>query len=412
MSLRTRGAGVAGLAFALFTVVAGCGKSPPALAPPEPPGVTVVSPQMRDYSPVREFTGRLATKDPVKAIPQVTGLLLKREFEEGGMVVKDKTVLYRIDPTLYQADLEKAKADKARAIADQANWTAQIERDKAEYDRVKLGYDKGVGSKSDLDKAAATVDVDKAQFKVAKANENAADASLTVANQNLGYCTIYAPTDGRAGRSQTPDRSVVTAYQTFLCEIYPVTELYCYWDVDELTSLWYRDQIVRGLIDDPRNPDTPLRCWITLKDGQTFPPPGKPGQAVEYVDPEIIRGTGTRTIRALFPNPEVDVKGPDGKPGKMRLLSGGDSVRVRLQAGRPTQALMIPETAVMSDARQKFVYVVNAKGEAEIRVVKLGATQDGWQLVEDGLTSADRVITTNLLRVRPGVAVNVQEKAK
>ena len=126
---------------------------------------------------------------------------------------------------------------------------------------------------------------------------------------------------------------------------------------------------------------------------------------------EIIRGTGTRTIRALFES-EVDVKGPDGRPSKIRLLSGGDSVRVRLQAGRPTQALMIPETAVMSDARQKFVYVANAKGEAEIRVVKLGASQDGWQVVLEGLTTAERVIATNLLRVRPGVAVNVQEKAK
>lgn len=412
MSLSTRGAGVASLAFALFALIAGCGKGPPPLAPPEPPGVTVVHPQMRDYAPVREFTGRLATKDPVKVVPQVTGMLLKREYKEGDLVVKDKDVLYRIDPTLYQADLEKAKADKARAIADQANWTAQTNRDKAELDRVKLSFDRGVGSKSDLDKAAATVEVAKAQFKVAKASEFAADADLAKAKQNLDYCIISAPTDGRAGQSQVPERSVVSAYQTLMCEIYPVVELYCYWDVDELTSLWYRDQIVRGLIDDPRNPATPLRCWITLKDGMRVPPLDKQGQAVEYVDPEIIRGTGTRTIRALFPNPEVDVKGPDGKPSKIRLLSGGDSVRVRLQAGRPTQALMIPETVVMSDARQKFVYIANAKGEAEIRVVKLGASQDGWQVVIDGLTTADRVIATNLLRVRPGVAVNVQEKAK
>lgn len=413
MSIRhIRGIGTGGLVFMLGALITGCGKGPPPLAPPEPPGVTIVHPQLRDYSPIKEFTGRLATKDPVKVVPQVTGVLLTRDFIEGGMVVKDKSVLYRIDPTLYQADVEKAKAEKARAIADQANWTAQIDRDIAELARVKLSFEKGVGSKSDLDKAAATVDVSRAQFKVAKANETTAEATMTAAKQNLDYCVIRAPTDGRAGRTLIPERSVVTAYQTQLCEIYPVIEMYCIWDIDELTSMWYRDQILRGLIDNPRNPETPLRCWITLMDGRMLPPQGSPGQPIEFVDPEIIRATGTRTLRALFPNPEVDIKGPNGIDSKLRLLSGGDSVRVRLQAGRPTKALMIPETAVLSNARQKFVYVVNARGEAEIRVVKLGATQDGWQLVHEGLTTADQVIASNLLRVRPGVAVKIQEHAQ
>src|SRR6516225_2282207 len=81
--------GVAGL-----LAMGGCGKLPPPLAPPEAPTVTVKTPQVREYTPTKEFTGRLVTKDPVKVLPQVTGMVLHRAFIEGAEVEKDKTLLF------------------------------------------------------------------------------------------------------------------------------------------------------------------------------------------------------------------------------------------------------------------------------------------------------------------------------
>ena len=72
---------------------AGCGcAKPPPLAPPEAPTVTVRNPQLRSYAPTKEFNGRLVTKDPVKVVPQVSGMLLRRTFTEGQLVEKDKTL--------------------------------------------------------------------------------------------------------------------------------------------------------------------------------------------------------------------------------------------------------------------------------------------------------------------------------
>ena len=164
---------------------------------------------------------------------------------------------------------------------------------------------RAVVGKTDFDKAVANVDVAKAQLDVAKASRSSAVAAEAKAAENLRYCTIFAPADGRIGLAKVAEKSIVDAYKTELVEVYPINPIYAVADVDELTSLWYRDQIYeKKQIPDPRDKDTPLRCWVTLKNGRTYPPPGQPGQPVDFIDPILVRGTGTRTVRATFPNPD------------------------------------------------------------------------------------------------------------
>lgn len=400
---------------AVAACAAGCGKGPGELPPPEPPTVAVVKPKLVDHAPTKEFTGRLVTKDPVKVIPQVTGKLVAREFNDGDYAEADKTVLFRIDAVLYKADAEKAKADLARAKADIANWVAQIERDKAELARTKAQVDGGAGSRSDLDKAAANVKVSEAQLDVSKANRDAAEATLAKAEENLRYCTIVAPTSGRLGQSLVTPGTLVDAYKTELVTVYPVDPVYALWEVDELTSLWYRDQINRGAIKDPKNPATPLTCTIKQKDERDYTTNAgdkSRNSAVDYFDPFIERGTGTRTIRATFANPTV--RGPNGE-ALPPALSAGDSVRVRVSAGAPRKVLAVPEAVTFTQQRRTYVYVVT-DGKAQLREVDPGAAFDGMVEVNrratatapSGLDEGDTVIADNLLRVRPGVPVTVK----
>ena len=384
----------------LVVASAGCGKAPPPLAPPDAPTVSIQNPELRSYSPTKEFNGRLVTKDPVKVVPQVSGMIARRAFKESDRVEKDKTVLFEIDKTLFDADLKKAKADIARAEADIKNWIAQIKLADAEFVRADDAYKKGVVGKTEFDKAVASVDVAKAQLDVAKATRLSAIAAEAKAAENLRYCTIYAPTDGQVGLAKVAEKSIVDAYRTELVEVFPTDPIYAVADVDELTSIWYREQIYeKKEIPNPRDKNTPLRCWITFKNGRTYPPRDQPGQPVDYIDPILLRATGTRTVRATFPN-------PDGR------LSGGDSVRVTVDAGPPRQVLTLPETAVFAQQRKRYVYVAAASSEgdkAELREVEPGPSFSGVVVVEKGLTTADRVIVDNLLRVRPGVKVQVKQ---
>ena len=84
---------------------------------------------------------------------------------------------------------------------------------------------------------------------------------------------------------------------------------------------------------------------------------------------------------------------------------------MKVNAGRLHEVLTIPETAVFAQQRKRYVYVAITSPEgdkAELREVEPGPTFDGVVVVENGLTTADRVIVDNLLRVRPGVKVQIK----
>jgi RND family efflux transporter MFP subunit len=384
--------------------VVGCGKGGQQLPPPEPPTVAVIKPKLTPLQPTKEFTGRLVTKDPVKVLPQIAGRVLSREFKDGDYVEEGK-ILYYIDPVLYKAEVEKAKADIAKAKADMANWTAQAERDRIELARVKK-LPKSV-SESDVEKVDASVKVDEAQRDVAKANKEAGEAALTKAEENLKYCTIYAPATGRVGQALVFAGALVDAYKTEMVSVYPIDPIYAVFEVDELTSLWYREQIRSGAIADPRNPATPASCTIKLKDEKNFSTDKSDRSRhsfLDYIDPEIVRATGTRTIRATFPNSPK--RGPKGE-FLSAPLSAGDSVRVRVDSGSRRPVLAIPESVIFSQQRKQYVYVV-VDGKAQLREIEPGEAFDGMVEIKSGLKESDTVVADNLLRVRPGIPVTVK----
>lgn len=402
-------------AFVLFVAVVGCGKGPGQLAPPEPTTVAVVKPRMAPLRPTKEFTGRMATKDPVKVVPQVSGRLVARKFEDGDPVIEGKSVLYLIDSVLYKAEVDKAKADIAKAVADEANWRAQIERDKAEAVRQKQQIDTGTGTKADYDKAVASVKVSEAQLDVAKASKASGDSALVKAEENLKYCTILAPTTGRARASQVAPGNLVDAYKTELVWVYPIDPIYAYWEVDELTSLWYRDRINAGAVANPVNKDTPLDVVIKQKNEPHFTTnkdDRSRNSRVSFADLSLDRGTGTKLIRAEFSNKPV--AGPNGK-SELPPFSDGDSVRVRVSAGSERPVLAIPDSVVFTQQRKQYVYVV-ADGKAQLREIEPGAYFDGLVEVNrrasptatSGLDENDVVVADNLLRVRPGIPVTVK----
>ena len=91
-----------------------------------------------------------------------------------------------------------------------------------------------------------------------------------------------------------------------------------------------------------------------------------------------------------------------------RALVPGLFARVRVPAGPPVQALLIPDLAVQSDQDRKFVFVVNSTNVVEARPVRLDRTHDHLRSVLGGLTTNDQVAVNGLLMLRPGIKVEVQ----
>ncbi len=363
--------------FTLSIVLLGCSAPPPNVQPPEPPVVTVAYPVLKDLQPFADSIGRIVAIDDVVITPEVSGMLTKINFTEGS-IVKKNDILYEIDPIPYQASYDKA-------VSEVKNAESQLELANLEARRVEQG---GVAvTKTEYDKAMN-------QKSIAESNLKKNQAEVRNAKFNLEKTKIMAPVDGRISRFMKTVGNVVTP-TTQLTKIVSIDPIYAVWDVDETTSLHYRKLIyIDKVIPDPR--EKPLKCWIRLKSDNEFVREG----FVNFIDPEVSRDSATRPIRGQFKN-------PDG------FMTPGDSVRVRVEAGPTRQAIMIPESSVGSQQSKKFVYIVQADDTVMQREIEVGEVRDGWQVVESGLTTKDKIVVNGLLRVRPGLKVKpvMDEKA-
>ena len=381
-------------------LAAGCGQGPPPVQPPEPPVVTVAHPVERELDSFAEFTGYLRPVEAVDVRAQVTGYLKRVYFETptdgvlNGGLVKEGDKLYEIDPEPYEAALKSAEASLAKAEADVI--TAESNLRKGNADLARAEKTRSALSPEDFDRYKNSADTAAAAVNSTRAAVEAARAEVRKARFDRKNCTIRCEVKGvaRVSRTQVTPGNLVRTGDTVLCRVTSVDPIHAYFDVDEMSSLAYRRLIYDTKeLPDPRNQKTRLKCEIGLKDEVGYPHKGE----VDYIDPEIVRGTGTKTVRGLFRNPGY-------------RLTPGDSVRVRVEAGRPRKYITIPEIAVGSQQRQKYVYVVNDKDEAEFRPVALGPVREEngarIQVIESGVTPKDRVVVNGLLRVRPGAKVN------
>ena len=117
---------------------------------------------------------------------------------------------------------------------------------------------------------------------------------------------------------------------------------------------------------------------------------------IDFVDNVLSPRSGTIRTRAIVEN-------------KDRLLTPGVFGRVQLYGGE-YDALLIPDSAVVSDQARKIVFVVNKDNVVESRPVTLGPIYEGLRVVRDGLKAEDHVVLDGLANpmVRPTAKVNPQ----
>ena len=135
-----------------------------------------------------------------------------------------------------------------------------------------------------------------------------------------------------------------------------------------------------------------LKLRLKKADGTIYEHPGQ----FHSIDNQVDSGTGTIEVTAIFPN-------PDG------AMAAGLSVRL----GIPVQnepAVMIPAAAIQRDLLGTYVFVIGEGAVAERRGVEVSRFDQGdLALIDSGLTAEDRVVVSNLQRVREGLEVNPTE---
>src|ERR1700688_3847402 len=163
---------------------------------PQLPEVSVVTVHRGSVPITTELPGRTSAYLVAQVRARVDGIVLKREFKEGGEV-KTGQRLYQIDPAPYIAALNSATASLQKAEANFASTTAQS-------DRYKVLVAANAVSKQDYDNAVST----QGQSAADVATGNAA---VAMAQINLGYTNVVSPISGRSGPSLVTEGAYVQA---------------------------------------------------------------------------------------------------------------------------------------------------------------------------------------------------------
>jgi len=338
-----------------------------------PPPVTVSKPASKEIIEWKEFTGQFEAAEYVEIRARVSGYLTSIHFKDGQQVNKGD-LLFVIDPRPFEIALESTEAQLVQA-------TAQLKLAKKQLDRTTQLQKKGVATASSLDERIEDV-------RFAAAAVDVAEAAVHAAKLDLEYTRLTAPVRGRVSRHEVSIGNLVaggsTGSTTLLTTIVSLDPIRFVFDVSEADALAYKRAIRRGEIPSAR--DETVTVYGQFTDEQDWPLEG----SIDFVDSQIDRSSGTIRVRAVFPNPDL-------------FITPGQFGRLRAPASAKYSAMLVPESAIVTDQANKLVFTVADDGTVAAKAITLGPQIDGGlRIVRSGLMPDDQVIINGLMRARPG----------
>jgi len=356
------------LAAVLFLGLAGgCEKH--AEQTPPPADVQVVAVEQRDVPVTREWVGTLDGSVNAQIRAQVSGYLLKQNYQEGSVVAKGDP-LFEIDARPFAAALAQAQGQLAQAQAQLGKTELDFKRD------TPLAEDKAI-SQQELDNAIQA-------RLAAQAQVASVQAAVDQAKLNLEFTHIVSPIDGVAGLVQTQIGNLVGPATGVLTTISTVDPIKAYFPISEQAYLEFRR----------RGPDAPgippgIEFELVLSDGTHYPLKG----TFFAIDRQVDTNTGTLRVAALFPNPQG-------------LLRPGQFARVRAIVSVEKGALLVPARALTELQGGYQLATVDATNHVHIASVKIGEQVGLSRVVETGLHPGERVVAEGIQKVKDGAVVN------
>lgn len=352
------------LPLAAILLLAACREAEQAAAPAPPPAeVGVYTVQAQSLTLTTDLPGRTSAFRVAEVRPQVNGILQERLFTEGSEVKKGQQ-LYQIDPRTYEAELARSEA----SLVNAENLARRYER---------------------LLKTSA---VSRQQYDDAIAALKQAQAEVRVRRIDMQYTKVLAPISGRIGRSLVTEGALVTSGQTqVMAMVHQLDPIYV--DVTQPITrlLELRRAMESGRLQSAGQDQAEVS--LTLEDGSVYPLTG----TLKFSEVTVDQGTGSVTLRAVFPNPE-------------RKLLPGMFVHAQLKEGVQQDAILVPQQAVIRDARGvATAWVVRPDNSVELREVETLRTVGNAWLIGKGLANGERVVVEGTQRVRGGVTIRPVE---
>lgn len=346
----------------------GCSKGQEVPAQGAPP-VTVAAPLSQQVVDWDEFTGRFEAPRSVDVRARVGGYIQSVHFKDGDFV-RQGQLLFTLDPRPAQAALASARAQLAQG---QAQLTLA---------RTELARAEGLLASQAV--SQAEVDAKRGAVQTAEAAVAAANAAIRARQLDVEFTRVTAPISGRVSDRRVDPGNLIgggSSAGDVLTTIVSSSPIYFVFDGSEALALKYQR--------DARNGSAPIR--IRLQDETSYDRTG----TLDFTDNAIDASSGTIRLRAVVQNADGFLK--PGMFGHAQLAGSGGYA-----------AMLVPDSAVVTDGPRKVVYVVAKDGTVGAKPVQLGPLANGLRVVRTGLTPDDRVIINGLQRARPGQKVTAQ----
>jgi membrane fusion protein (multidrug efflux system) len=351
--------------------------------------VDAVRVRQANVSLVGDWVGTLDGFVNAQIQPQVSGYLVQQRYREGSPVAKDQ-ILFQIDPRPFLAALDRAEAQVKQAKGQLAQAKAQQGLAQINLTRdTPLAQARAI-AQSQLDNETQQAEQADAAVATAEAAESAAEAALTTAKLNLGFTEVRSLVSGVAGQASMQVGNLVSP-QSVLTSVSQLDPIKVYFSISDAEYLALIDRVhtARGNLLSGHS-DLPLT--LTLANGTPWPHKGR----IVFVDRQMNQQTGAIRIAASFPNPD-------------HVLRPGQFGRVTAETEIRQSAILVPQLAVQELQGTKQVYVAGPDNKVHIANVTLGPQVGNDWIITSGVRADQRVVTSNMQKLRDGAQVSVHE---
>ena len=315
------------------------------------------------------YTSRLESPEEVALMPRVSGVIDRIAFKEGDDV-KQGDLLFQLDDRPFAAVVASLEAQilSANAALDQAQSEAK---------RAVRLTERNAISTEQAQARTSTLHQREAQLA-------ALQAQLTSAQLDLEFTAIRSPINGVISRANITRGNNVLAGQSILTSIVSNHEMYAYFDIDERTwNSSFADVTAAS-----------KQQVVMQKIGQqSFTHDGY----INFIDNRINPSTGTLRVRAIFEGQHSEVNDQ---------LRAGSFARIKLAANAITKQIIIPERAIGTDLKNRFVLTVGENNVLEYKLVEIGERYGKLRAITSGLNKGDIIAVNGPARVGPGMPIS------
>jgi len=332
------------------------GSGPGAQGGGQIPTVTVVVPGRTDVARTITASGALAAhRDQPVGIAGSGGRVTSVAVDAGGWVNAGQVL---------------ATVDRSVQSQQAAQLAAQVASAKANADLAQNNYERAVALQGRGFVSKAEIDAKRAARDAANATVRMNQAQLNATRAEIGRLDIRAPASGLVLSRMIEVGQIVSPGSGALFRIAEGGRM-------EMKAQMSQQDLVLVHAGMPASV-TPIGTDRAFS-GQVW-------QVAPVIDPQSRQGE----VRILIPyDPAI-------RPGGF--------AEAKINSGT-TAAPLLPQSAVLSDEKGNYVYVVNAKNEVERRSIKIGTITDDGVTIADGLSGQESVVLSAGPFLNPGQKV-------